>query len=389
MNTNRSNTVVILGTGATIGSGYTRCGQRLPGDRGFFGNPMVQKRLGDYPALDVMLNLFREVHGSDLASVGLEEVWTFLEFCSNGPYKDSYDLNNEKQEWLKRIRTSKRNDEHCRCGKFRAAGGIPPDLGSIDMSLLAGWDLRCLVSETYRGIESPGVLPNYQKLMDTYGIPQAEPTVFISLNYDTVLEQALAGFTSNPYPWFYPHIDTSEHRDSKGVQVLKPHGSLNWRQTGNIPAVSISTDYSLQPVSNVSTDDNIFEQVAITPPTQLKGALNIPETQAALTTDLFGKIWKSVADALVDADRVFIIGYSFPSTDHHFRTLLRLLNAKRKWKKYEEVYCCTRADAGQEGLVFANANRFFPADTENFHQHDRGFENFVSASEIEKGVSRP
>jgi hypothetical protein len=132
-----------------------------------------------------------------------------------------------------------------------------------------------------------------------------------------------------------------------------------------------------------------FEQVAIIPPMQLKGALNNPETQAALTTHLFGKIWKSVADALVDADRVFIIGYSFPSTDHHFQPLLRLLNAKRKWKKYEEVYCCTRVDAGQEGLVFANANRFFPADTKNFHQHDRGFENFVSASEIEKGVSRP
>jgi hypothetical protein len=129
---------------------------------------MVQNRLGDYPALDIMLDLFRKVRESDLASVGLEEVWTFLEFCSNGPYKNSYDLNNEKQEWLKRIRTSKRNDEHCRCGKFQADGRIPPDLGSIDMSLLAGWDLRCLVSETYRGIESPGVLTNYQKLIDLH-----------------------------------------------------------------------------------------------------------------------------------------------------------------------------------------------------------------------------
>ncbi|PWB82066.1 MAG: hypothetical protein C3F08_00555, partial [Candidatus Methylomirabilota bacterium] len=353
----------------------------LPGDRGFFGNPGVQKYLSDYPALDVMLDFFRRMHGGDLAEVGLEEVCTFLEFCSNGPYKDSYDLSNEKQEWLRRIRISNRDDEHCLCEEFRADRRIPPDLGSIDMSLLVGWDLRCLLSETYREIESPGVPTNYQKLMESYKIPEARPTVFISLNYDTVLERAL---TCAEFPWYYAHIPTATERDPSGITVIKPHGSLNWMFRGNVPSVSITTDYRPDPVTHRSCKVNQFQEAMIIAPTQLKGALNIPETQAALTIDLFGKIWKSVADALVDADRVFTIGYSFPSTDHHFRTLLRLVNAKRKWKNYEEVYCCTVADREKKDdgekekteSVFKDAKLFFPA--ENFYPDDRGFEDFVA-----------
>lgn len=260
MNTNRKNTVVILGTGATIGSGYTRCGQNLPGDRGFFGDPMVQKRLSDYPALDVMLDSFRRMYGGDLAKVGLEEVCTFLEFCSIGPYKDLHDLSDEKQKWLGRIRISNRNDEHCLCKKFRADNRIPPDLESIDMSLLIGWDLKCLLSETYHGISSPGTPTNYKKLMDTYEIPQALPTVFISLNYDTVLEHALkdAGL-----PWYYAHIPTAIERDPGGIEIIKPHGSLNWLFEGNEPQVSISTDYGLEPVANRCSEVNRFEEAMI------------------------------------------------------------------------------------------------------------------------------
>lgn len=210
--------------------------------------------------------------------------------------------------------------------------------------------------------------------------------MFISLNYDTILEHAL---TYAELPWYYAHVPTATERDPSGIEIIKPHESLNWLFEGNVPSVSITTDYRLDPVTNRSCEVNRFEEAMIIAPTQLKGALNNPETQAALTTHLFGKIWKRAADVLVDADRVFIIGYSFPSTDHHFRTLLRLVNEKRGWKKYGEVYCCTQKDRGQERLVLENAKLFFPTDTENFHPYDRGIKDFVSASEIENGVSRP
>lgn len=113
----------------------------------------------------------------------------------------------------------------------------------------------------------------------------------------------------------------------------------------------------------------------IIPPTHLKQPVNIPETQAPETRELLSKLWKSMADALNSAARVFIIGYSFPSTDHHLRTLFYQVNHERAGTKYREVHCCTRADGGQEGLVFGNANRFFHSGC--FHPHERGFEDFV------------
>jgi len=116
----------------------------------------------------------------------------------------------------------------------------------------------------------------------------------------------------------------------------------------------------------------------IIPPTQLKQAINMSKTQLPETTALLSSIWRSMTDALVDASRVFVIGYSFPSTDHHLRTLfhqVRHTRDRQQTKEYDEVYCCTLANGGQEGLVFENANRFFPA--KSFHPHDRGFEDFV------------
>lgn len=85
-----------------------------------------------------------------------------------------------------------------------------------------------------------------------------------------------------------------------------------------------------------------------------------------------------MAEALTAASRVFIIGYSFPSTDHHLRTLFYQVRYRRerenKPKRYDEVFCCMLADGGQEE-VFASADRFLPA--ERFHRHDQGFEDFV------------
>ena len=100
MNTTNDNTVVILGAGATIGSGYTLRNQRLPGDRDFFSNPSVEKRISGYPALDTMLRFFREVHGDDLIGVGLEQVWTFLDFSSRDLYRPLTDLAKDREEWL-------------------------------------------------------------------------------------------------------------------------------------------------------------------------------------------------------------------------------------------------------------------------------------------------
>lgn len=383
MNDAIKRTVVILGTGATIGSGYKRCGKKLPGDQDFFNNHVVQSLLkdGNYYALCIMLGTFREMYGENLANTSLEEVWTFLEFSGLDLYKPLTDLTDERSEWLKNIRKpeSISNDEHCYCKQYRDEHTIPPP-SEINLPLLAGWDLRRLLCQVYGEVASPE-RNLYQLLIEEYKLAKDRSTTFISLNYDTILEKEL---TRAGLPWHYLHVQTDVPRNESGIRILKPHGSFNWLFKGNEMPTSINADYSLTPVSHRSSTVNLFQESMIIQPTQLKQAINMSKTQFPVTTALFSNIWKSMAGALVDASRVFIVGYSFPSTDHHFRTLLhqvRHTRGRHKTTKYDEVYCCTLANAGQEELVFANANRFFPANC--FHPNDRGFEDFVRKARCE------
>ncbi len=89
----------------------------------------------------------------------------------------------------------------------------------------------------------------------------------------------------------------------------------------------------------------------------------------------FRAIWKEAVDVLAAASHVFVIGYSFPPTDLHLHTLLRLVGRKRNFKKFDEVFCCTKG-AGLDETVFANAVRFLPAKCS--HLIDGGFDALVS-----------
>jgi hypothetical protein len=270
------NAVVILGAGATIGSGYRLCGNEPPGDRDFFVNRSVQERLSTYPALNAMLSFFRTVHRDNLKCVGLEEVWTFLDFSSRPLYRPLTDLAEERNTWIQAIRKpdTQSDDEHC-WTRFYRKDRTTPAPNEIDLHLLAGWDLRRLVSEIYGAVHAPADLNVYKLLLQK--IPPEGTITFISLNYDLVLEDAL---TKARAPWYYAHVPTTVARDLEGVQVIKPHGSLNWLFKGNVPYVSISTDYRIGPVTHRSVAKNRFREALIIPPTHLKQPLHNPETQA-------------------------------------------------------------------------------------------------------------
>jgi hypothetical protein len=368
------NAVVILGAGATVGSGYKLCGETLPGDRCFFVNRLVQERLSKYPALNTMLSFFRKVHGDDLDRVGLEQVWTFLDFSSRPLYRPLTDLAKERKAWSEAIRKpeSTRDDDHY-WTRFYRRNRIIPVPRDLNLHLLVGWDLRRLVSEIYGAVDPPADLNVYNLLLRNYDIPPDDTTTFISLNYDLVLEDAL---TRASRPWYYAHVSTTVDRNQQGIQVIKPHGSLNWLFKGHDPFVSITTDY-LGPVTHRSVVEDQFEEALVIPPTHLKQPLNNPETQAPETQELLSNLWKSIAKALKDASHVFIIGYSFPSTDHHLRTLFYQVNHERAdmGLKYTEVHCCTR---GGTKRVFKTAKRFF--SSERPYSYREGFEDFVRAA---------
>lgn len=176
--------------------------------------------------------------------------------------------------------------------------------------------------------------------------------------------------------WHYRHVRSTVPRHPRSIRVLKPHGSLNWRFRGNVPSVWIDTTYALAPVGCQSYEVNRFKEAMIIPPTQIKQAMTVAQTQSPKVVRLFRAIWKETVDVLAATSRVFVIGYSFPPTDLHLRTLFHLVGLRRKFKEFDKVFCCTKCD-GQERRDFeTTVRRFLPAKDPQFN-HD-GFEAFVS-----------
>jgi hypothetical protein len=128
-------TVIIVGTGATIGSGYSKCGHSLPGDRGFFGHKLVKEMVKEYPALYIILDFFTAQGGNcNYELTSLKEVWTFLEFCSKGIYSKIYNFKKEKKKWIEQARDSANPpDKHCLYDTYSNDYTIPQDMNKINL----------------------------------------------------------------------------------------------------------------------------------------------------------------------------------------------------------------------------------------------------------------
>lgn len=132
---------------------------------------------------------------------------------------------------------------------------------------------------------------------------------FISFNYDSIIENALRGLRM-PYSLGLRSNDVSfagrdPQEDSafpRLTMVLKLHGSVTWAHADD-QRMHVFDSYSELRARNLTP--------ALLPPTWKK--------------DLFPQIssvWKSAIQALRTATRIIVIGFSYPSTDLHFKYLL-------------------------------------------------------------------
>ena len=173
---------------------------------------------------------------------------------------------------------------------------------------------------------------------------------FITFNQDLVIEKALdAASGSGTYsdiPW---NIWTCYYRDFEAflfptrgrsfdfrggrnapdpsIEVLKLHGSLNWVWRANtredarnsiprpgariycLTAQNIEGDLVLQ-----YEQDERYLLPLVVPPIYEKGSHY---------RDFLGPLWARAREALANAERVVVFGYSFPSADFSARALLR------------------------------------------------------------------
>lgn len=142
--------------------------------------------------------------------------------------------------------------------------------------------------------------------------PEGGNTI-ITLNYDTLTESALQSLGCRVSYGFaevqggkvnYDPSWTRSQGRGAPVQVLKLHGSVNWarpgRQGGKLRVYG-------------SYDD--VRGAGLTP-------VLVPPTWRKEFGDALGGIWNAATRAIEQATRIYVIGFSIPETDPHFKYLL-------------------------------------------------------------------
>lgn len=134
------------------------------------------------------------------------------------------------------------------------------------------------------------------------GTPQGQNT-FITLNYDTVLEEAMQELGFSPNYCLACELYEHDPGNNPSFPVLKLHGSVNWTLEDD-GAVAVHKNYEAARLTALAPP-------LLTPPTWKK-AFGGPMEH----------VWNAAIRSLSIATRVIIIGFSIPPTDIHFKYLL-------------------------------------------------------------------
>jgi len=165
--------------------------------------------------------------------------------------------------------------------------------------------------------------------------------VIISLNYDLLLEKAIeespkderlaVGRTVKPWS-LAPLYDLPSELSAEPaefeknavcrIRLLKLHGSANWALCQRCKKIKVlnSGSTSVTQKSLQCSCGELMDTRLIVPP-----AWNKEEYLPLLRS-----VWKSASDALAEAQRIWIIGYSLPAADKFFQYLLALSLHKNK-----------------------------------------------------------
>lgn len=157
-----------------------------------------------------------------------------------------------------------------------------------------------------------------------FGIPEGgdcQDTI-ITMNYDCLVDDCLVRFGVRPeYGLDRAELPDDFTRQPRRMAVLKLHGSANWFRCSSeqckqriwinpgTPAKRLEYFYG----ERCSHCHSEIEPL-IVPPTWAKGG----------QSELLRPVWASALRALKEAGRIFVIGYSMPSTDEFFRYMLAL-----------------------------------------------------------------
>lgn len=228
----------------------------------------------------------------------------------------------------------------------------------------------------------------WQQLQGFFRRVDVRNTAFISMNWDTVIEQILLvtqgisavdyGCNARAAEFKNSQVCLRDHLGSQEVQVLKIHGSVNWMYCDNCrellwfpPEQSSKIATKIATLLFVESDWDLVRQrtgsdyrgrtIKVRCPSCGARALGTRlatfSYRKALEFPMFHETWLAAERLLREASAWIFIGYSLPGADYEFKYLLKRTQLARC--KVPKLILITGGKPGQAEQTYHNYQRFF------------------------------
>lgn len=171
-----------------------------------------------------------------------------------------------------------------------------------------------------------------------------------------------------------PKVKDGDECGQSSLKMLKLHGSLNWLVCPECGDLFFVRRYIVEKSSNHRCDNcKATLEPLIIPPVSTK--LIKGKKYKSIK-----EIWRLAGESLVEADKIYIIGYSFPITDTQFETFF--IDSMIKNKHLKEINIVTRRKYGSEKVNFED--RYISIFRHTRHLEKVHFEDYISSEECFK-----
>ncbi len=209
-------------------------------------------------------------------------------------------------------------------------------------------------------------------------VEQLMSTVFISTNYDILIDNALTSLYPDysldygvDFTNFYD-INGWKKPDINPIELYKIHGSLNWLYCPTCNKLTLTpkdkgvirllTDFSN---STCKTCESVIVPI-IVPPTYFKDMSNI----------FLSLVWHKAEMSLVNVDHIVFCGYSFPDADIHIKYLLKRIQTIKAVPISFTVF--NHHEGKTPGIIEEEKNRYTRFLGRNVHYTSKSFEDFAN-----------
>jgi hypothetical protein len=299
-NTEYPKTVIVLGAGASKADGAPLQGELF---QEYFASTALRERV-DPNMQEGLRKFFKELWGIDVIAAD-----------------SSYQRFPTFEETLGLLEIA-----YTRCEFFRG-------FSSTDVHNTQGQELRSYLVELIGLILDEKLresMSHHRTLIASLErLDQLGSTVFLSLNYDILIDNSIGRMVSNTIPEygveFTPKPHQNEEPFGRSSLLLKLHGSLNWLFCPTCNALSLFPHHKA--VSELPGAPHRFRCSNCR---GLRVPIIVPPTFFKIMSNFYlQQIWKRAEEELKEARRIIFCGYSFPDADIHFKYLLKRAEVNR------------------------------------------------------------